>query len=285
MQQHRLPILASFFALYVIWGSTYFAIRIGVQSWPPLMMAGVRFLLAGALLYAWLKWRGQANPGWREVRGAAVLGLLMPAIGNGLVTMAETHVSSGVAALVVATVPLFTTLFACFMGHKTRPVEWVALGLGFGGIAILNMGSNLSASPLGAALLIAACVGWALGSALGKKLPQPKGLMSSAVMMLTGGAELLLGSVLCGEHLSAMPTTAGWMALLYLVVFGSIIGYSAYLYLLSHVSPSAATSYAYVNPVIAVLLGMGLLNEHVGVHEWAGMAVIISAVGLLALRR
>jgi drug/metabolite transporter (DMT)-like permease len=285
MQQHRLPILASFFALYVIWGSTYFAIRIGVQSWPPLMMAGVRFLLAGALLYAWLKWRGQANPCWREVRGAAILGLLMPAIGNGLVTMAETHVSSGVAALVLATMPLFATLFACFMGHKTRPVEWVALALGFCGIVILNMGSNLSASPLGAALLMVSCAGWALGSALGKNMPQPKGLMSSAVMMLCGGVELLIGSVLCGEHLSAMPSTAGWMALLYLVVFGSIVGYSAYLYLLAHVSPTAATSYAYVNPVIAVLLGMGLLNEHVGVHEWLGMAVIISAVGLLALRR
>jgi len=285
MSAKRFPIIASFFALYVIWGSTYFAIRIGVGSWPPLMMAGVRFMLAGGVLFAWVKFRGQANPTRREVAGAALLGLLMPAIGNGLVTMAETEVSSGIAALMVATVPLFTTLFARLMGQRSQVKEWLALALGFCGIGILNLGANLSASPRGAVLLLLACAGWALGSALGKRVPQPKGLMSSAVMMLTGGAELLLGSVLYGERLSAMPSTAGWLALLYLVVFGSIIAYTAYLYLLSNVSPAAATSYAYVNPVIAVLLGMSLLGEHVGVQEWCGMAVIVSAVLLLAWRR
>lgn len=285
MSAKRFPIVASFFALYVIWGSTYFAIRVGVASWPPLMMAGVRFMLAGGLLFAWVKWRGQPNPSRREVAGAALLGLLMPAIGNGLVTMAETEVSSGVAALVVATVPLFTTLFARFMGQKSHPKEWLALALGFSGIAILNLGSNLSASPRGAVLLLLACAGWALGSALGKRIPQPAGMMSSAVMMLTGGAELLLGSLLMGERLQAIPGASGWFALLYLVVFGSIIAYTAYLYLLANVSPAAATSYAYVNPVIAVLLGIALLGEHVGLQEWCGMAVIVSAVLLLAWRR
>jgi drug/metabolite transporter (DMT)-like permease len=281
----RLPILFSLFALYVIWGSTYFAIRIGVAAWPPLMMAGVRFLIAGLLMFGWLKWRGAPNPSWRETAGAALLGLLMPGIGNGLVTMAETHVSSGIAALVVATVPLFTTLFARFLGHTTRPKEWLALLLGFAGIVVLNFGSNLAASPVGALLLILACVGWALGSALSKKVRQPAGMMSSAVMMLCAGVELLLASQLCGEHLVAWPGFAGWAAVLYLVVFGSIIAYSAYIYLLGHVSPALATSYAYVNPVIAVLLGMTLLGEQVGRQEWLGMAVIVSAVLLLAWRR
>jgi len=285
MPTSRLPIIAALFALYVIWGSTYFAIRIGVESWPPLLMAAVRYLLAGCMLFAWAKWRGQATPARREVAGAALLGLLMPAIGNGLVTMAETEVSSGVAALVVAAVPLFTTLFARFLGQRTRPKEWLAMGLGLCGIVILNQGSNLSASPRGALLLIIACTGWALGSALSKKVPQPKGSMSSAVMMLTGGAELLLFSLLRGEHLSHMPSLSGWLALSYLVVFGSIIAFSAYIYLLTHASPAMATSYAYVNPVIAVLLGMALLGEHVGVQEWSGMAVIVSAVLLLAWRR
>jgi drug/metabolite transporter (DMT)-like permease len=281
----RLPVLASFFALYVIWGSTYFAIRVGVAAWPPLMMAGIRFMLAGGLLFAWLKWRGQANPSGREVAGAALLGLLMPAIGNGLVTMAETDVSSGIAALMVATVPLFTTLFARVMGQKSHVREWLALVLGFVGIVALNAGSTLSASPRGAALLLFACAGWALGSAIGKRIPQPAGSMSSAVMMLTGGGELLLGSLFMGERLHAMPGLAGWGALLYLVVFGSIIAYTAYLYLLANVSPAAATSYAYVNPVIAVLLGMLLLGEKIEVQEWGGMAVILSAVVLLAWRR
>lgn len=281
----RLPVLFSLFALYVIWGSTYFAIRIGVGFWPPLMMAGVRFLLAGLLMAGWLKWRGAPTPSRREVAGAALLGLLMPGIGNGLVTMAETEVSSGVAALVVATVPLFTTLFARFLGHPTRPKEWLALALGFSGIVVLNLGANLAASPRGALLLILACAGWALGSALSKKVTQPAGMMSSAVMMLCAGLQLLLASRLSGEHLQAMPGLAGWMAVLYLVVFGSIIAYSAYIYLLGHVSPAVATSYAYVNPVIAVLLGMALLGEHVGPQEWAGMGVIVSAVLLLAWRR
>jgi drug/metabolite transporter (DMT)-like permease len=281
----RLPILASFFALYVIWGSTYFAIRVGVADWPPLMMAGIRFMLAGGLLYAWLKFRGQENPGWREIAGAALLGLLMPAIGNGLVTMAETDVSSGIAALMVATVPLFTTLFARVMGQKSHVREWLALALGFIGIVALNAGANLSASPRGAILLLLACAGWALGSAIGKRIPQPKGAMSSALMMLTGGAELLLGSLCMGERLHAMPGAAGWMALLYLVVFGSIIAYTAYLYLLNNVSPAAATSYAYVNPVIAVLLGVALLGEKIEGQEWCGMAIILSAVVLLAWRR
>jgi drug/metabolite transporter (DMT)-like permease len=273
------------FALYVIWGSTYFAIRVGVASWPPLMMAGVRYLLAGLLIFAWLKWRGAPNPSGREVAGAALLGALMPGIGNGLVTVAETHVSSGVAALVVATVPLFTTFFARFLGHPTRTIEWLALALGFVGIVVLNFGSNLSASPLGALLLIIACSGWALGSALSKKVRQPAGMMSSAVIMLCAGVMLLASSRLAGEHLHTMPGLAGWSAVLYLVVFGSIIAYSAYIYLLANVSPAVATSYAYVNPVIAVLLGVALLNEHIGIQEVAGMAVIVSAVLLLAWRR
>lgn len=285
MPTARTPILFSLFALYVIWGSTYLAIRVGVDSWPPLMMAGVRYLLAGLLLFAWVRWRQRAPlPTLRETAGAALLGLLMPAIGNGLVTMAETRVTSGVAALVVATVPLFTTLFSRFLGHRTRPAEWLALALGFCGIAILNFGSSLAASPVGALLLVIACAGWALGSALSKVVPQPSGLMSSATMMLAAGIELLAASLLSGERLAAVPSLSGWLALGYLVLFGSIIAYSAYVYLLSHVSPALATSYAYVNPVIAVLLGMGLLGEHVASLEWLGMVVIIGAVLLLARR-
>ncbi|TDR80545.1 drug/metabolite exporter YedA [Paludibacterium purpuratum] len=285
MTQNRAPILFSLFALYIIWGSTYFAIRIGVEYWPPFMMAGVRFLLAGALMFGWLKWRKEPNPDRRQIAGAALLGFLMPAVGNGLVTMAETRVSSGVAALVVATVPLFTTLFSRMLGFPTRLREWSALALGFCGIVLLNFGANLGASPLGALLLILACAGWALGSALSKRVPQPKGMMSSAVMMMCAGVELLCGSALMGERLVAIPPLAGWLAMLYLAMFGSIIAYTAYLYLLAHVRPSLATSYAYVNPVIAVLLGMSLLGEHVGTVEWAGMGVIVSAVVLLAWRR
>jgi drug/metabolite transporter (DMT)-like permease len=284
LSTHQLKLLAAFFALYVIWGSTYFAIRIGVEYWPPFMMAGVRFTVAGALMYAWLRWRGEANPTWQELRGGAILGVLMPAIGNGFVTLAEKDVSSGVAALVVATVPLFATLFARFFGHVPRKMEVAGILLGIAGMVVLNMGANLQASPAGAAALLFASAGWAFGSAWSKHLVQPKGLMSSAVMMLSGGLALLLGSVATGEQLLATPPLAGWLAVAYLAFFGSMVAYTAYLFLLKTVSPAAATSYAYVNPVIAVLLGVWLLDEHVGVHEMGAMGIIVLAVVLIGWR-
>ncbi|MBX9345948.1 drug/metabolite exporter YedA [Chromobacterium vaccinii] len=277
--------LAAFLALYLVWGSTYLVIRIGVESWPPLLMAGIRFLLAGSLVLAYLAWKRAPWPNARQLGGAALLGVLMPAIGNGLVTVAEREVSSGVAALVIATVPLFTLLFARLFGHKSRPLEWAGMALGVAGIALLNLGSSLSASPRGAALLILASAGWALGSAWSKKLPQPAGAMGSAWTMIFGGLALIASSFAVGERLAAWPGVEGWAALLYLTVFGSMIAYSAYLYLLKTVSAAAATSYAYVNPVIAVLLGAVFLGEHVGAHEMLAMVVIVTAVVLISWRR
>lgn len=284
LTSHQLKLLAAFFALYIIWGSTYFAIRIGVQSWPPFMMAGVRFSLAGILMYVILRWRGAANPGLRQIGGATILGVLMPAVGNGFVTLAQTEVSSGVAALVVATVPLFATLFARFFGHKPRAIELAGIALGITGMVVLNLGDNLRASPSGAFYLLLASAGWAFGSAWSKHLTQPEGLMSSAVMMMTGGLTLLLASAVTGERLLAMPTLAGWLAVLYLVFFGSMVAYTAYLFLLKNVAPAAATSYAYVNPVIAVLLGVAFLGEHVGSHEMLAMLIIVLAVVLINWR-
>ncbi|MBI3145779.1 MAG: drug/metabolite exporter YedA [Pseudogulbenkiania sp.] len=277
--------LAALLALYLIWGSTYFAIRIGVDSWPPLLMAGVRFLIAGGLLALFLLWRGQALPNWRQLGSSTLLGVLMPGMGNGLVTLAQKSVSSGVAALMVATVPLFTTLCARLFGQRTHPLEWGGLALGLVGIVLLNMGASLSLSPTGGILLLLACAGWALGSAWSKHLPQPDGLMASAMMMLTGGVALLAASAASGERLTSVPTLDGWLALGYLVVFGSLIAYSAYLYLLANVSPATATSYAYVNPVIAVLLGVLFLGEQVGKQELGAMVVIVSGVLLIGWKK
>lgn len=277
--------LAALLALYLIWGSTYFAIRIGVDSWPPLLMAGVRFLIAGGLLVLFLLWRGEALPNWRQLGSSTLLGVLMPGMGNGLVTVAQKSVSSGVAALMVATVPLFTTLCARLFGQRTRPLEWAGLALGLAGIVLLNMGASLSLSPQGGILLLLACAGWALGSAWSKYLPQPGGLMSSAMMMLMGGVALLAASVASGERLASVPTLDGWLALGYLVVFGSLIAYSAYLYLLANVSPATATSYAYVNPVIAVLLGVQFLGEQVSKQELWAMVVIVSGVVLIGWKK
>ena len=282
----RFPLLliGAFLALYLVWGSTYLFIRIGVQSWPPLLMAGTRFMLAGALLYGFLRLRGAPAPRWRQWRAAAIVGVLLLSCGNGGVTVAEhAGVASGVAALAIATVPLFTLLFGLLRGQRNTRLEWAGIVLGLVGIALLNLGSNLQASPLGAALILFAAAAWAFGSVWSKSLPLPEGAMASAAQMLAGGAVLLIASGLSGERMTQLPTAAGWGALAYLVVFGSILAFSAYMYLLKHVRPAAATSYAYVNPAVAVLLGILFADERIGVEECLAMAVIIGAVVLIGL--
>ena len=286
MPARRFPLilLGAFFALYLIWGSTYLVIRIGVESWPPMLMAGVRFVIAGSLMFAWLRWRGVPAPTWREWKAASVIGVLLLSCGNGGVTVAEhLGVASGVAALAVATVPLFALLFGLIWGQRTSSLEWAGIVLGLVGIGLLNLGSNLQASPAGAALLLLSSAGWALGSVWSARLPLPAGPMASAAEMLAGGVALLIASALSGERMTELPTAAGWGALAYLVVFGSIIAFSAYLYLLKNVRPAAATSYAYVNPVVAVVLGILFAGERIGMEEWLAMTVIVSAVVLIGV--
>jgi drug/metabolite transporter (DMT)-like permease len=277
-------LIAAFFALYVIWGSTYLVIRIGVESWPPLLLAGIRFVIAGTLMYAFLRWRGAPAPTWAQWKAAGIIGILLLACGNGGVSVAEhMGVASGVAALAVATVPLFTLLCGYFWGARNTRLEWAGIVLGLIGIAMLNLGSNLQSSPLGAMLLIFAAAAWAFGSVWSKHLPLPQGAMASAVEMLVGGVALLIGSALSGEHMDAMPPIEGWAALAYLTFFGSIIAFNAYMYLLKNVRPAAATSYAYVNPAVAVLLGIVFVGETIGIEEALAMLVIISAVVLIGL--
>jgi drug/metabolite transporter (DMT)-like permease len=282
----RFPLLliGAFAALYLVWGSTYLVIRIGIESWPPLMMAGIRFLLAGCLMYGFLRYRGFPAPTWAQWKAAAMIGFLLLACGNGGVTLAEhAGVASGIAALAVATMPLFTLLFGLFWGNRTTRLEWAGILLGLMGILLLNLGSNLQASPYGAALVIFAAAAWAFGSVWSKHLPLPEGPMASGAEMITAGMMLLIASALSGEHLEQMPSVAGWGALAYLVVFGSIVAFSAYMYLLKNVRPAAATSYAYVNPAVAVLLGILFAGESIGPEECVAMAVIISAVVLIGL--
>jgi drug/metabolite transporter (DMT)-like permease len=279
-----LPLIAAFFALYVIWGSTYLVIRIGVQYWPPLMLGGIRFVIAGALMYGYLRWRGVPAPTWAQWKAAGMIGILLLSCGNGAVSVAEhTGVTSGVAALAVATVPLFTLLCGYFWGARNTRLEWAGITLGLIGIGMLNLGSNLQSSPLGAALLLFAAAAWAFGSVWSKYLPLPQGAMASAAEMLVGGVVLLIASAMSGEQLDSMPPLEGWAALAYLTGFGSIIAFNAYMYLLKNVRPAAATSYAYVNPAVAVLLGIVFVGETIGMEEALAMVVIISAVVLIGL--
>jgi len=276
--------MGALFALYIIWGSTYFVIRIGVQSWPPLMMAGVRFLSAGALLLAFLMLRGHKLPPLRPLLNAALIGVLLLAIGNGFVTVAEHQdVPSGIAAVVVATVPLFTLCFSRLFGIKTRKLEWLGIAIGMAGIILLNSGGNLSGNPWGALMILIGSMSWAFGSVYGSRIELPTGMMAGAIEMVTAGIVLLAASLLTGEKMTAMPDLSGFLAVGYLAIFGSVIAINAYMFLIRNVSPAVATSYAYVNPVVAVLLGTGLGGESLSSVEWMALGIIIMAVVLVTL--
>ncbi len=279
-----LPLIAALFALYFIWGSTYFVIRVGVESWPPLMMAGLRFFVAGCILFTFLLLRGHKVPTLKQWMAAGAVGILLLSVGNGLVTVAEhMQVPSGIAAVMVATVPLFTLCFSRLWGMPNSRLEWTGVAIGLFGIVLLNTGSNLEGNPWGAALILLASLSWAFGSVWSSRLPLPAGLMAGAAEMIIAGVVLLVASRVTGEHLTATPSLHGFLALGYLVVFGSMIAISAYMFLLKTVRPAVATSYAYVNPIVAVLLGITFAGESLSPVEWVALGVILCAVLLVTL--
>ncbi len=201
-----------------------------------------------------------------------------------MVTVAEhQNVPSGIAAVVVATVPLFTLCFSHFFGIATRKLEWFGIAIGLSGIVLLNSGGNLSGNPWGAGMVLIGSLSWAFGSVLGSRIELPSGMMAGAIEMLAAGVVLLAASGLTGERLTAMPTVSGLLAVSYLAIFGSIIAINAYMFLIRNTSPAVATSYAYVNPVVAVLLGTGFAGESLSPVEWMALGIIILAVVLVTL--
>ena len=277
--QHKLLVVLALGALYFIWGSTFLAMRFAMESFPPFLMGAIRFLAAGGLLYGWLRWRGAPAPARKQWLGATIVGTLLLAVGNGGVAYAELTVSSGIAALAIATVPLWTAIFASFWNERPHAREWLGVLVGTAGIIVLNLGDNLQASPLGAVVLLLAAASWAFGSLWGKHLAMPAGAMASAAQMIAGGVVLLLASILGGETWPVEMSTKSVLAILYLILFGSFVAYSAYLFLLKHVRPALATSYAFVNPVVAMFLGAVLADESIGGPEY--VALIIILVGVL----
>ena len=277
-------VLLALGAVYLIWGSTYFAMRIVVESVPPLFMGGVRFLLAGGGMALVLRFRGAAWPNRREWLGAIAVGGLMFVLGNGTVAFAERHISSGVAAVVCGTTPLWVAAMSPLFGERTSSREWLGLVFGFLGVAALAFGDQLTAEPMAAAVLMLAPVSWALGSLLSRRLPLPKGPMSSAAQMLGGGACLALLSPLFGERVPAEIPTRAIVAWVYLGVFGSLVAYTAYTYLLRVTRPAVATSYSYVNPAIAVIIGALLGNEHLGAEMLVALGLIVAATVLVVLK-
>lgn len=273
--------------VFVVWGSTYLGIRLALEggALPLTMVSGGRFIIAGSLMYAVLRWRGSPAPTRRQWRNLAIMGLTMLVLGNGMVVLAERTVSSGLAATAVASVPLWMALFGAMRGQNASRGEWLGIAIGFLGVVWLNAGSSLTASPQGLILLLIAPIGWAFGSIWARGLDLPSPFMTAAGQMLCGGAMLIVLGLLSGERPTTWPSMNGLLAVAYLCMFGSIVAFTAYVWLLHNVRPALVASYAYVNPVIAVILGVIIGNEHFGGRDLLAMAVILAGVVVLTLAR
>ena len=288
----RSLLIVAFATVYIIWGSTYLAIRMAVETLPPFLLAAARFLIAGSMMFAWLRLRGVAMPSRIQWRHAAIAGVLMLLGGNGLVVWAEQEVSSSLAALMVALTPVWFALLDWLRPAGKRPpvYTWVGIVVGFAGVAWLVTGRNglsVSQNPWGVAALVLAGFSWAAGSLWSRYHPKPESpWMNAALQMICGGAALLALSVFHGEpaHFHfAQASARSWWALLYLLVFGSWIAFSAYVWLLKASTPARVATYAYVNPVIAVLLGGLLLHEPLGLRTLWAAAIILAGVVITTL--
>jgi drug/metabolite transporter (DMT)-like permease len=275
-------IAACLAAVYVVWGTTYYALKVGVSEAGPYFLIGTRFVVAGALMLAFLRWRGKPWPTFVEWRSAAVLGLLLLVLGLGSVTVAEQWVSSGATVALISILPLMTALASGVFGRWPRALEWLAIGIGAAGTLFMIAGADLRASPAGVALIVFGTLCWSFGSVLSSRLPAAHGAMGFAAEMVAGGVIALVFSVVLGESWSLPTSDEVWWAWMYLVVFGSIIAFSAYRTLVDRASPALATTYAYVNPPVALLVGWWLGGEQFSQNVLIGLPIVLAAVGLHA---
>jgi len=278
--------------VYLVWGSTYLAIAFAVESLPPLLSAGIRFLTAGILICLWFVLRGlPLRATFREIAGSATVGLFLLLGGNGLVVLAERTVPSGVTALVVASVPLWIVVLRGIIGERVGRDLIAGVLLGLLGVAILVIpgGLNGTLDPYGLAILLGATISWAIGTFVSPRLRSPRiALLSTAYQMLAGGSALVVVGVLRGEAANLDPASfsvRSLVALAYLVVFGSIVAFTAYTWLLQHAPVSLVATYAFVNPVVAVILGALFRGEPITPAIVAGAFVIVTAVAFILWRQ
>ena len=291
----RAQIIAAFASIYVIWGSTYLAIRYAIETIPPFLMGGARFLVSGALLYIWARYRGAPRPTRLHWRNAIIAGAFLLLGGNGAVIWAEQFVPSGLTALLVSILPFWLVIIEWVRPPRRRPSGAVLAGLvlGFIGIIVLigpgNVGGQGDIRPLGALVLILGSLAWAIGSFWSRdaKLPD-SGLLTTGMEMLGGGVLLLIVGVLSGEtsHLDIHHVSrASAIGLAYLVTFGSLLGFTSYIWLLDKVSPARLGTYAYVNPIVAVLLGWAIAGETLSARTAVAAVIVICAVALITTAR
>ena len=289
----RANVLAAFAIVYVVWGSTYLAIRYAVETIPPFLMVGTRFIVSGLLLYTWARLRGDQRPTAPQWRDATIVGILMLCLGNGAVSWAEQRVPSGLAALLVAVVPLWMVLLDWLRPHGARPRLLVIAGVvvGLAGLFVLigpdSFSGHGAVDLVGAIVLIAGSLAWAAGSIYTRYGTVPESaVMSTGVQMIGGSAALLVVGVARGELALLHPaqiSAHSWEGWIYLVTFGSLLGFTAYIYLLQNVSPAKASTYAYVNPLVAVLLGWAIAGETVTARSLAAAAIILGGVAMITL--
>ncbi len=287
-RQHRMKTLLAFAIIYFVWGSTFLGIRIGVHEVPPLVFAGMRFFTAGIVLYGWMRTKGTPSPTGREWLSLSSIALLIFVMDYGLLFWAEQRVPSGIAAVMLATIPVFMAVSEIvFLRTQRLTIRLaVALLVGMGGVAVLLSRSvSFGDAPVdtsGAIALVVASISWSLAAVLSRKLRLPESkVMSSGAQMLSGGFMLILAAALFGEfkgfHLNSVSKGA-WLSLVYLIVAGSIIGFTAYVWLLHHESPTKVGTYAYVNPVVAVLIGYFLGGEALGPRTVLGTLLVLVSV-------
>ena len=279
-------LLACLAATWVIWGSTYLAIKFALESFPPFYQMGSRFLVAGLLLVAWLKLRGRAWPTLVQWRNAAIIGALLLVSGMGFTAYAEQTVASGLVVAYIAIIPIMVTAMSLPFGVKPTRLELVGMLVGVAGVLMLVQGEAFTASPAGLAAITIACVSWSLGSVLSqRRFPLAPGAMGFASEMLCGSVLLLVVAAAVGEVPEWPPQPLAAWSWLYLIVFGSLLAFNAYMVLLGRVSAALASSYTFVNPVIALALGIWLGGETVSAFEWLAAGVITMGVVLLVLGR
>lgn len=286
-------VLLAFGIIYFVWGSTFLAIRVGVQEVPPFLLAGMRFLLAGLALYGWLRAKGTPSPSRREWGSATLLAVLIFVLDYGLLFWAERKVPSGIAAVMMATIPAFMALSDILILKSQHLTGRLALSLlgGIAGVAVLvshsgNFG-DAPIDPIGATALLFSAISWSIASALTRKLPLPATkAMSSGAQMLAGGILLMITAGALGEFRGFHPqavSAKAWLSLAYLIVAGSIVGFTAYVWLLHHESPTKVGTYAYVNPIVAVIVGYFLGGESIGPRTVLGTLLVLASILVITI--
>jgi drug/metabolite transporter (DMT)-like permease len=271
-------------SLYAVWGSTFLANKFGLESFPPYMLNAVRFLSGGVILYAIMKFKGEKDPTFGEWMKAGIVGLFMVVGGSGGLTVGQQWVASGLAATLIATVPLWTVVFTSFWEGRPGRLEILGLVIGILGVAMLNMERGIRGNPIGVIYILSAAACWGFGSALNRRIKWQSQQTVTAAQMIVGGAILAFISFLLGERMGPLTMKAAW-GIFHLVVFGSVAGFSLYVHLLKTTRPAVATSYALVNPIIAAILGATLAGERFSLVALLAMAVILSGVALVFLAK